>query len=121
MPPSCDTPHPSRRNRGADSSTVLPMTADGPPRPPDPQPIPPPVLPDAVELSDREKLLLRRLANHYYVEPRTYAGMGPQATELHAYEHLKWRKVRDVLVDELGASLVERLTIEYRIYLDPSF
>lgn len=26
MPPSCDTPHPPGRNRGADSSTVLPMT-----------------------------------------------------------------------------------------------
>jgi hypothetical protein len=86
-----------------------------------PQTILPRPLPDMIELSEPEKLLLRRLANHYYVEPKTYAGMGPEAIELHHYQHLRWLKVRDVLVDELGASLVDRLTIDYRIYLDPAF
>jgi hypothetical protein len=85
-----------------------------------PQPLPPPELPDSLTLEAHERELLRRLTNHYLAEPKP-TDTGPEAAELHAYTYLPWLRARDALAAELGASLVDRLTIEYRIYLDPGY
>lgn len=91
-----------------------------PPQPPQPQPVPPPVLPTSLELDLDEQHLLQRLREHYMVEPKPWGTGGPEAAELHAYRLLTWERQRDALAAELGASLVDKLTIDYRIWLDPT-
>jgi hypothetical protein len=84
-----------------------------------PQPVPPPQIPTYIELDLDMQALVEKLCSLYGVEPKTYPGMGPEAYELHAHRMLVWTRQREAIAAELGALLVDHLTIDYRMYLDP--
>ena len=85
-----------------------------------PQITPPPSLPTYIELDMDMQALVEKLCQHHHIEPRAL-GSGPEAQELYAHQRLAWSKQREAIAAELGALLVDHLTIDYRIWLDGEY